>query len=556
MDPEVNRLISFIQHAIPGLEAGVYRLDTSQEITDNDGKVISDNTLTASYNFAVAGDRFRLKKPTELIFSVFPAENAAGKYSTVLPSVVFLKPTFPWERYPAKNMEEAYDNKLPAPGQDSDADLSTWLTIILLDEEDVHEYCTSFPAFTLSPVTATIKDLFPKNIQPSSTLGTNYSYFYQANSGQQGAAEEGSEVYLEPGEQLTDSIQILDIPLALFFRIAPTMADLQKTAHVRKVSLVNKATIPGVSDIAESIGSFSIVFGNRLPQEMKKTTAFLVSLEKMQDFLPTDPNGGVPDNKDGFIPDSSKMLRLAVLKSWNFYSTGQSATFIDQLNRLNQAAPPVDHKVNQDGALNTNLRLVPPSGAMPQVTNALQMGYVPLNHLLRAAEYTNGQYNQDKTVSWYRGPLIPYGAPDVQIALPVSSADQITRFDPTTGMLDTSYAAAWTIGRQLALQDSGFSTLLYNWKKGLSVELVSQLERQILMDAFGPALNHDDQKAVEKQEKRLAPSDSSGDIFPHKQLSYLSGQASRHHGASTKGLSLKSQLMAAIANKKRKTNDL
>lgn len=62
------------------------------------------------------------------------------------------------------------------------------------------------------------------------------------------------------------------------------------------------------------------------------------------------------------------------------------------------------------------------------------------------------------------------------------------QFDPTTGMLDVSYAAAWTLGRQLALQDSAFSTALYNWKRGLQQSVVDAVESQILQEQFGEAL--------------------------------------------------------------------
>lgn len=79
-----------------------------------------------------------------------------------------------------------------------------------------------------------------------------------------------------------------------------------------RVSLQDKATMPGISDAGTSEGRFSIVFGNRLPAEERKNYAFLVSLEGLEEFLPGQEN---------FTLDTGNKLRLAVLKSWSFYTT-------------------------------------------------------------------------------------------------------------------------------------------------------------------------------------------------------------------------------------------
>jgi hypothetical protein len=68
--------------------------------------------------------------------------------------------------------------------------------------------------------------------------------------------------------------------------------------------------------------------------------------------------------------------------------------------------------------------------------------------------------------------------------LPVSSPDQALVFDPTTGMFDASLAAAWTIGRLVALQDQSYATSLYGWKRGQANAVVDTVERQIIDDAF------------------------------------------------------------------------
>ncbi len=497
-NPQLDQLVSFIQHDIPGLDDGRYQLQVAQQIIDADKNTVSDGSLAATYTFGIAGDRFRLSDPSSMVYSVFPASEATGEFDTVLPSVVFTKTSFPWSRIPTNTVEEMYQGNKPEPGKDTDFDIPTWLTIILLDEDDITNYTTQFPKFALPPATVTIGDLFLTAANPNSSLGNNYSYFNHVTT-----AGKPLSTYMDPGDTITDTIRVLDVPMVLFAKIAPTIEDLKIMAHVRKVSLLDKATMPGISDVGEPLGSFSIVFGNRLPNTHKKTYAYLVSLEQMQDFLPTSAEGGLPVYKDGTSPDPTKTVRLAVLQSWSFFSVGQSATFVTQLDALNNAKavvpppppPPAQPNfssdpviVNEDLSANTNLRLVPGPGAIDIVKNALNMGYVPLNHLLRTGETAGSEIKIDHTVSWYRGPLTPYQVTKAAIQLPISSPDKATIFDPSTGMLDTSYAAAWTLGRQLALQDSSFSVALYNWKRGVNQELVNNMEQSILAAQFSDVL--------------------------------------------------------------------
>jgi hypothetical protein len=442
----LDEQVTFIQHDLPGLDDGAYQLRIAQQVTDASGAPVSDETLSQVYDFAVLGDRFRLKNPEAVLYSVFPPADASGEFTAVLPHVVFSKSTFPWSRYPTNQEPFAP----PAPGQDTDADVPTWLTVLLLDEDDV----AAHPSLALTPTPATVGDLFPPALVPGSTLGGGYSYFQRAKT-----------AVLDPGDRLADPIQVLDLPLSLFWQLAPTVADLALMAHVRTVSLENKPTIPGVSDVGEPVGSFSIVFGNRLPATERKTFAYLVSLEEMEDFLPTADGAPPPGNRF----DPSRPIRLAVLRSWTFYSTGQPASFVDRMMALNGASQA------RIEAPFVNLAL-PYAGTSPVVRDALRMGFAPLNHDLRTGEHT---------VSWYRGPLAPYRVEKARVTLPVSSPDQATVFDPTTGMFDASYAAAWTVGRLMALQDTGFSTALYAWKQGLSQEVVNGVENSILAEAFG-----------------------------------------------------------------------
>lgn len=461
----LNQQVSFIQHFLTGLDAGGYQLQVQQQVLDSQGQPVSGEAYSSSYMFGVTADRFAISQPGNVVSSVFPADNASGEFANVLPHVVCSLQTFPWVRYPTNDLPYAP----PSPGTDTDADVPTWLWVMLLDQDDVAACAKQGLSLNLGPVTRSVADLFPQAALPStatSSLGNNYSYFNGALN----------TLGLEPGQTLADAIQTIDVPLNLFWQIAPTIADLKQMAHGRVVSLINQPTTSNTAGPGEPNGSFAVVFGNRLPANEKKTLAFLVSLEELENFLPNTTGGGAPA---GTQFDGTLSLRLAVLKSWTFFTTGQPASFVHQLLTLNGRV--IDDPALQPppAAANTNLRLSY-GGSNSVVQGAFNMGYVPLNETLR----TSGQ-----TVSWYRGPLTPYSIAQGWLGVPISSPDAALIFDPTTGMLDTSYAAAWTIGRMLALQDAAFSSALYNWKRGLEQQVNRAIENTRLEQSLGASLN-------------------------------------------------------------------
>jgi hypothetical protein len=428
-----NEFVTFLQHQLPGLEDGGYQLTISQHVNDSADQALSGTPQSRSYTFAVKGDRFALSNPAATIASVFPASNATGEFGTVLPHVVFNAASLPWARYPTKTIPP-----LPATGQDTESDVPTWLAVLLLDEDD---------GVTLDPVIGTVNDFYAAGV---------YSYLTGLTPGQG----------LEYGETVDDPVQTIDIPLSLFTVIAPTLADLNLTAHVRQVSVENKPMALGAQPPDDPIGTFSIVIGNRLPQQAKVSHAYLVSLEGLQDYLPATGDGGTAAGGSGV--NMAWSVRLAVLQHWTFNTKGETALFVELLEALNGRTGAAD-------AANTNLRLVV-AGASPPISTALLSGYMPMNHLLRTTE---------TTVSWYRGPLSPVDRARAGPDLPVASPDQALVFDPTTGMFDASLAAAWTIGRLVALQDQSFATSLYSWKRGQAQDVVDAAERQIIDDALG-----------------------------------------------------------------------
>ena len=466
----VNGTVEFIQHVLPGLESGAYMLRVSETLSTQ--TAIPSN----AYFFAVSGARFVLD-PTD-VFATYPPDQSQGEFNGTLPHAVFVNRTLPWQRYPTLDEPPRF-----FPDSPHDRDVPTWLAVLLFDADDEAAYSR----FHAQAQSGKVRDLF---IPQTAGSGVGHSAFWEA--GNLDSKSEGLEAYLDFGETPDDPCQFIDVPMPLFWKVAPSVDDLKMMAHVRNVNILCKATQNGVpagrNDLSQVPGTsnFSLVFGNRVPKAGVRSFAHLVSLEGLAPFLPNDPatsddasqitnptqaigDGGspvVPIAADGF-------MRLVSLATWSFTSTGDSSHF----EELVRALAPKTTGATPDYAIGMPLPAATGSepAAMTAARKALGMGFTALKHHTR---------DGGATASWYRGPLLP--APLTTNLLPetLSSADAATRYDPASGMFDLSYAGAWQIGRLLAVQDKRFSTLLVNWRRQNLADVVTQMEAVVVQESL------------------------------------------------------------------------
>jgi hypothetical protein len=238
---------------------------------------------------------------------------------------------------------------------------------------------------------------------------------------------------LKEYESPDDLCNTIDLPSPLFSRIVPARADLPYLAHVRQVNTGNKETLS-----LRTEGCFAVVLGNRFPETSTapaggKNTAYVVSLEGFQSYLYGEP---------GTLPQK---VRLAVLANWSFFCQGENTfkTLMYDLDTDRLMLPP--GRVAQTEYPDAEIR----------VKEAFGLGYVALDHHIR---------NGENTVSWYRGPLAPLWYRKLETYPYLPSADAALRYNYETGLLDTSYAAAWQLGRLLALQNTHFARALYRYR--------------------------------------------------------------------------------------------
>lgn len=417
--------IQFFEACHPPLVAGEYRLRLSQVVRESETASIPWNSApyTSELRFAVGAPRFTLS-PAD-IHSVYPPSHHTGHFDNALPHVVFTRRTLPWER--------TLDGTAPRYGQP----FPTWLGLLLFEEEELRQAehpgrsnfrpgeIRSLPVFDRH-ADSLLVPADPGVLAPE--LGQS-----GAGEGDDPAAKQRAAAWVrEEGQWARRSCLAMEVPADLFKAVAPRREDLPYLAHARQVDTGDKE-VAAINDR----GWFSLVIGNRVPQPDRAHRAVLISLEGLQRCL-----------EETWTPAPGGSVRFAVLGSWSFACEGTS----DFKARLGELAvgplrlpsEPFREDSRQAGDI---------------VAGALARGYTACDHVLRHGE---------RTVSWYRGPLVPLShVRSEQTGRPPSGADELLRYDPDTGLFDVTYAAAWQLGRLLALQNRGFALALSRLRAAL-----------------------------------------------------------------------------------------
>lgn len=438
-DPSTEKLVTFIQYDIPPLKSGEYTVELEQKVNKNTG-----NPYKISRKFAVTGERFTFR--AEEIDSVFPPNLSNGEFAGVFPHVVFNRRTLPWER-------TSVAGDITAP----------WLAVLLFNEGEV-------PLVKQRKVTELVPAGVNITVQGSSVTGVG-----EMPAGY--ISHPGLEK-LNYGEIPTEELNAIDIPALLFNQVCPSSAELPYLAHVRETETIDKTDGRVLDD-----GYFSIVTGNRISQakDNANSQAFLVSLENMGAYLPD----GTGANK---LPQNTSFVRLICYASWTFTVNNDDQTFTSLLENLNKtngkdglsslqypfAGTPPGHPEVVTALTHAANNTLTSTDADVLVKNAFVMGYSPYTHYLR---------HPGNTISWYRGPLSPYRVSE-HISVPISTPDAINRYDPETGLFDISYGSAWQLGQLMALQNKGFASALYNWKKSQWAQTVAEEEQKIINEKY------------------------------------------------------------------------
>ncbi len=460
-------------HVIPDLPAGHYVVHTQQSFT---APGATASALDA--HVEVTAPRFVL--PPDQVLSTYPPNQAEGAFSSRLPQIVLKRRTLPWEReIDGKLGASAYPREIP------------WLALVVLADGEC-EFKTGRP------------------IADCVTPG----------------------VVLE-GRSDTPVANSIVVTAEVVRQVFPCKQELQLLAHVRNVDLSDTELALGDDD-----GWLAVLLSNRLPQPGTRYRACLISIEGQYEVLPdVGPVAGstalamsrtfvyeyAARESDNISFDSSGGRMAAssgrsstLADGWSSTSTSQPAAashpprastkIVGAMHSADMSTvapnePQYTFPVlaqwqftctgNQDfqslmqgldvGMLGTLPPLPPPTqvGEKPpppptrQPPEIVDTGHIALQHVSREGE--PGKV-------WYRGPLVPRPTsreqPDGAGRLPLLHAsDQARRVGPD-GRENLSLAAAFEIGRLLALAEPGVVAAMLNWRK----QELEQARQDALLD--------------------------------------------------------------------------
>ncbi|MCX4546269.1 hypothetical protein [Streptomyces sp. NBC_01565] len=346
-------------------------------------------------NLPAARQNFEIRSPQftldgSFVHAVHPAPAASGAFEYVLPHITLNRLILPWERALV-----AGDPELP------------WLALLLFAEQELPDD----PKAQGHVRTRTVRELLTTT--GATTTGT----------GDVLVPDITLDVEVPP--ELRDSAcTTIDVPSDVFAALVPRRADLPFLCHVRRVTDRHASRVRRDGEPLE-VGDYSVVVANRFPRTAGRYAAHLVSLE------------GFADHLDGTVPEEG-VVRMVSLRAWSFEAAPNPQAHFDALIR---------HMADDPAGLGLRLRPRTAGTAASPATERLDLGYVPVDHGLASAEHT---------FAWYRGPFTPVVAQSVPTteAGHYQHADEALIYLTDTGVFDVGYAAAFTLGRTLAMSDS------------------------------------------------------------------------------------------------------
>jgi len=496
-DPRPGEVIF---HAVcrPALTAGDYTLHVQTTLNKGSNRVDTGaKPLPSERVYGLSVDAPRFTMDPSMIHGVFPPTNGVGSYVTRLPMIVLRRRTLPWER----NLSAGSDKP--------------WLAVLLFEKGE---------ATTLSP--CTVGDVL------------------QGAAGSTSPKLALSDV---PDAVRSQPCLGLELPLGLFQEIAPMASEVPLLCHVRQVNTEDKELM-GMDDdgwFAVVVGNRLPEPGKQYEAclvSLEGTEAFLPKPEhtpvftaadlqrprisELADVLSTFKGSLVSDNptvSEGVLNEALLQHMQASDSAWTWQAQGGEAqSKTTQHGQRRSAKASAWSEIHTSGAGKLGVQLVMPKvrlfmlaqwsfecreggdfeaimqalpnnggvamlGLPPALAQApgavspsdwraaLDTGHVPLQHLTREGE---------QTIAWYRGPLTPVGV-QRESAGPYHSADQARRIDPATGLENLGYAAAFEIGRLLALGDARFALDLLNWRRSSRLVLDRRVIGQFMQAQIG-----------------------------------------------------------------------
>jgi len=480
----------FVLHSnvLPPVTAGDYQL-----VSDQSGTPFPvDEQQT---HITVGSPRYTM--PPDQILSTFPPANGEGAYGDRLPQIVIRRRTLPWERNPAEQPAVSTvpwlalvvvaegEAQLSSPAAVADC-VTPGTTLLDPGDRDVDQGVylavtqtvlnAIFPTADDLPLLAHVREVDIQDTELAGGDDDGWMAVVLANRLPVFDAATGKPVrYLACLVNLEGQLGVLPKPQPPieFFQFAlaqdwtaVALGDVHADQFVTGTGAALQQFLAGAKPAAASHAAFGAgqaSAGRALPAigpalDGAAATAKTGTVADWQASPTAQISAAALDADAGRIVRDTMgagfripietitvepVYRFPVLAHWSFTTT-DGDTFETLMQNLD---------VGLIGTLQTIDPAAPPPPAPPNVSDT---GHIQLAEQTRRGEPTRG---------WYRGPFVPHPTdreqPDANGRLTVvHAADQLRRVVPD-GLEDLSYAAAYEIGRLLALsQLSVVSALL------------------------------------------------------------------------------------------------
>jgi hypothetical protein len=514
----------FILHsrAVPPLVAGNYTFEAEQEVAGGPTEPYTGHVRITSPRFGL---------PPDQILSTFPPANAEGAFEARLPQIVLRRRTLPWERQvdPASRATPWLALVVIAEGEGQ-----------LSGETPVRDCITPGVTLTGPNDVATgvylgVSETVVKKIFPAKEDLQLLAHVREVDLGDTELAVGDDDGFLavvlanrlpqfdrvncKPVRYMACLInlegQFADLPdqddfATPTFDHSVVVQDVRVLAASRQLvpdkfvmgtgvapDAVNR--LEGFNDVAEQSVGHSDALGPKV-QGSVKAGAPLTSIA--QSWQTTQANvsqlavSAAPEEAGRLVRDAmsagfrlpvewyvaERTFRFPVLAHWSFTCTGAGSfeTLMQGLDVGLLGTMPADPfaKPRPDC-------LPPPGGTAPPPTDPprpapelTETGHISLSHLTRRG---------DALRAWYRGPFTLHvterAQPDADGHLPLAhTSDQLRRVVPD-GREDLSLAAAFEIGRLLALSQPSVVAALIRWRREqFGAERARRLSRLALTD--------------------------------------------------------------------------
>jgi hypothetical protein len=456
-------------HAVPDMPAGAYTVHVQQDIS---APQATPETLDS--HLEVTAPRFAM--PPDQVLSTFPPNQGQGAFSTRLPQVVLKRRTLPWER------EVQQGASLPPE--------TPWLALVALADAEcqfqggvpVAQCVTSgvslagssdtsigdcivvtqdvvdqvFPTKEELPLLAHVRqvDMYDTELN----MGDDDGWLAVVLSGrlpQPGVRYRACLISLEGQYDVLPDSAPVDEGFTGAYVYPAAVASLGASA-VASGGLLDGAVGASAAagpPAATRAAARSVTVADAW--SVKGGAQGIATAQSSPASATLGLAGGMHAANMGLIAPGAVQYTFPVLASWQFtcVGAGDFRSLMEGLDVGMLGTPPAPVPAPKPGEK-------PPPPATRPAPEVLDTGHIALAHTSRAGE---------PDIVWYRGPLVPRPMdreqPGQDGVLPLlHSSDQARRVGPD-GRENLALAAAFEIGRLLALADPSVVAALLAWRK-------------------------------------------------------------------------------------------